>query len=127
MSITENDEGQPQLEIIVHRGGSLPRVLKMTLPPAHPEPSVSPLDAADGRVPCACCRLYVCEITETEVCPGEQPLPPFDSSVERIAQPNESLSDAIASGKVEVSRESVSIEEVIAKIEALQKEALDEH
>ena len=47
ISITEDDAGQPQLEIVVHRGGSLPRVLKMTFPPAQlqssPEPELTPI------------------------------------------------------------------------------------
>ena len=65
-------------------------------------------------------------MTESEVRPGERPLPPFDPSITRIApaRPNEALSDVIASGEVEVSRKSVSVEEVIAKIEALEQEAI---
>ena len=150
MFITEDDAGQPQLEIIVHRGGSL-HVLKMTLPPSQlqlqssPEPqlTVSPEYSrypsryangestsdprehraerrvtADDRVPCACCGLNICEITES---PGGQPLPPFDPTIERTAH-GDALSDAIASGEVEVSREDVDIEEVIARINEHLKE-----
>ena len=83
-------------------------------------------DQLHGRIPCACCGLEICELTatESEVRPGDQPLPPFDPSVERLAPPrhSESLSDAIASGEIEVSREGVDIDEVIAKIEEMTKE-----
>ena len=112
MSITTNDAGEHQLEIVIHRGESLPRVLKMAFPPAQlqlpPEP----------------------ELTQSPpIHEHERPLPPFDPTIERIApaRHSEALSDAIASGEVEVARESVSIEEVLAKIEALQKEVIDEH
>ena len=127
MSITTDDAGQHRLEM--RSAGGFPLVI--TLPPAqlqsNPEPTVSPLDTADSRVRCACCGLNVCEITETEVCPGEQPLAPFDPSVERIARTRypEVPTGAMASGdfsKVKITRESVSVEEVIAKIEALERE-----
>lgn len=151
MSITENDAGQPQLEIIVHRGGSLPYILKMTLPPSHlqlqpspePELTVSPeysrypsrydnsesasdpcehraerRGTADGRVPCACCGLNTCEVTESL---GGHPLPPFDPTIERTAH-GDALSGAIASGEVEVTREDVDIEGVIARINEHLKE-----
>ena len=114
ISITENDAGQSQLEIVIHRGG-FPRVLKLAFPLAQLQPSPDP------TVGCACCGLNTCEITETEVHLGEQSLPPFDPSVERTAHGN-ALSDAIASGKVKVSREDVSIEEVLTKIEELERE-----
>ena len=109
ISITENDVGQPQLEIVVHRGG-FPRVLKMTFPPSqlqsHPEP----------------------ELTQSSpIHEHERTLPPFDPTIEREAPAHSTdfsdpLSKRIASGEVEVSREDVDIEEVIAKIEALERE-----
>lgn len=124
ISITENDAGQPQLEISVHLCGGFPYTLKMTLPsaqPAHLQSSPEP------EITCACCGLNVCEITETEVHLGERPLPPFDPTIERVAPARypEVPSGAMASGdfsKVVVTRESVSVEEVIAKIEALERE-----
>ena len=139
MSMTENETGQHQL--VMRSPGGFPLV--MTLPPAqlpsNPEPNEHRAErrvADDETVPCACHGLYVCEITETEVYPHEQPLPsfdpPFDLSVERIAPDRypEVPAGAMASGdfsKVEITRESVSVEEVIAKIEALEKEVIDEH
>ena len=137
ISITENDASQPQLKIIIH-GGGIRHTLKLILPPAHLQSSPEPSDhraeqsvSEDSRVPCACHGQYVCEITETEVHPDEQPLPsfdpPFDLSMTRIAPARypEVPAGAMASGdfsKVEITRESVSVEEVIAKIEKLENE-----
>ena len=57
----------------------------------------------------------------------ERPLPPFDPTIERVAPARypEVPEGAMASGdfsKVEITRESVSVEEVIAKIEKLENE-----
>ena len=115
ISITENDAGQPQLEIVVRRGGSLPRVLKMIFPQSQLQSSPEP------------------ELTQSSPIHGhERPLPPFHPTLEREAPARypEVPSGAMASGdfsKVEITRESVSVEEVIAKIEALEQEAIDEH
>ena len=129
MSITENDAGQPQLEIVVHHAG-FPRVLKMTFPPSQlqssPEPELtqsSPIHIrrAERTVPAR-------HEPESRYDIGSgSPLPPFDPTVEREAPArstdfSDPLSRQIASGEVEVSREDVSIEEVLAKIEALEKE-----
>ena len=109
ISITENDAGHPQLEITVHCAG-FSRVLKMTLPPSQLQPSPKP------------------ELTQSSpIHERERPLPPFDPTIERIAPARypEVPSGAMASGdfsKVRITRESVSVEEVIAKIEALEKE-----
>ena len=109
MSITENEAGQPQLEVVIHRGGSS-HILKMTFPPAQ-------LQSSPER-----------ELTQSSpIHEHERPLPPFDPTIERVAPARypEVPSGAMASGdfsKVEITRESVSVEEVIAKIEELERE-----
>ena len=127
MSITENNEGQPQLVTVIGRGG-IRHTLNLTFPPAQlqssPETAVS---ADDERVRRDGCGEEMYELTDTEVRPGERRLPPFDPSIERVAPARypEVPAGAMASGdfsKVEITRESVSVEEVIAKIEALEKE-----
>ena len=127
MSVTQDAEGQHQLVITTPSGFPL----VMTLPRAElqssPEPTVSP---EYSRYPDRYVTGEPSELLQASpIHEHDRPLPPFDPSVERIApaRPDEALSDAIASGKVEVSRESVPIEEVIAKIEKLEKEIIDEH
>lgn len=107
----ENFSGEVRIEM--HTPSGFPMSMRLQRAELHssPEPTVS----------CACCGLSTCEITETEGCLGEQPLPPFDPSVERTAH-GDALSDAIASGEVKVSREDVDIEEVIARINEHLKE-----
>ena len=114
VSITMNDDGGILLEMYP---GGFP--LRMTLPRSELQSSPEPAISTEPSE-----FLQASPIHE-----HDRPLPPFDPSVERIAptRPNEALSDAIASGKVEVTRESVSVEEVIAKIEELEKEIIDEH
>ena len=82
MSITENDAGQPQLEIVVHHGG-FPRVLKMTFPPVQ-------LQSSPER-----------ELTQSSpIHEHERPLPPFDPTIQRVAPARypEVPSGAMASG-----------------------------
>ena len=128
MSIIMDDTGQHQLEIVIHHEG-FPRVLKMTLPPAQlqsipaPELTLSPpihIRRDGTSVPARYepePRYYI---------GSGSPLPPFDPTVEREAPAvstdfSDPLSRQIASGEVEVSRKGVDIDEVLAKIEALEK------
>ena len=100
MAITENETGQPQLEIMLPNGFRIRTILPSVALQSVPESSIGTTE-------------------------HERPLPPFDPDIEREAPA--ALSERIASGEIEVSRESVSIEEVIAKIEALEKEVIEEH
>ena len=133
ISITENDAGHPQLEIIVHRRG-FPHVLKMTLLPSQLQPSHEPelTQSSPIHIPRAELNSVPdrCEPESRYDIGSGSPLPPFDPTVEREAPAHSTdfsdpLSRQIASGAVEVSREDVSIEEVIAKIEALEQEQQD--
>ena len=121
MSITMNDDGEILLEMYPN---GFP--LRMTLPRSElqssPEPAIS---TEPSRYPDRYATGESSELLQvSSIHEHDRPLPPFDPSVERIApaRPSEALSDAIASGEIEVSRESVSVEEVIAKIEALEKD-----
>ena len=61
----------------------------------------------------------------TTICSSDgsgEPLPEFDPTIEREAESSDCLSRQIDAGEIEITRKDVSIDEVIAKIDAYTQE-----